>query len=182
MANGEPGWLLLVWRLHTGSSTPRVTIWRRLQRLGVVTLTPGAALLPFRDDLQEQLDWVAQEVEEMGGEAWVLPVTELGEAEERKVREQSCAERQTEYEEIRTDAREFLSRAPQHPGPDDDYARRLKTEKELVALQRRFRRIRTRDYFNTSGRREAAATIDRCLAFRQGISTKLTPVTDEHPV
>jgi hypothetical protein len=182
MANGEPGWLLLVWRLPTGSSTPRVTIWRRLQRLGTVTLTPGAALLPFREDLQEQLDWVAQEVEEMGGAAWVLPVTELAEAEERKVRERSCAERQAEYQEIREDAREFLSRAPEHPEADGDYAQRLRTEKELLALQRRFRKVRTRDYFNAPGGKEAAETVDRCLAFRQGISSKLKPVTDEQPV
>jgi hypothetical protein len=159
-----------------------VTIWRRLQRLGAVTLTPGAALLPFRDDLQEQLDWVAQEVEEMGGAAWVLPVTELAEAEERKVRERSCTERRAEYQEIREDARRFLSRAPEHPESDGPYAQRLRTEKELLALQRRFRKVRTRDYFNAPGRKEAAETIDRCLAFRQGISTKLTPVADEHAI
>ena len=182
MAKTEAGWLVLVWRLPTGSSSPRVAIWRRLQRLGTVTLTPGAALLPFREELQEQLDWVAQEVEEMGGEAWVLPVTELTESEERKVREQSCAERQAEYEEIRLAARRFLSRAPEHPGPDGAYAERLKTEKELLTLQRRFRRVRTRDYFTAPGRQEAAATIDRCLAFRQGISSKLTPFTDENPI
>jgi hypothetical protein len=182
MAKAEPGWVLLLWRLPSGSSTPRVTIWRRLQRLGTVTLTPGAALLPFREDLQEQLDWVAQDIEEMGGEAWVLPVTELAEAEERKVREQSRAERQAEYEEIRNDARHFLSRAPEHPEPDGDYAHRLRTEKELLALQRRFRKARARDYFNAPGRKEAAATVDRCLAFRQGISAKLTPATDDRPV
>ena len=78
--------------------------------------------------------------------------------------------------------REFLTRAPEHPEADGDYAQRLRTEKELLALQRRFRKVRTRDYFNAPGRREAAETIDRCLAFRQGISSKLTPVTGEHAV
>lgn len=176
-----PRWLVLAWRLPTGSSTPRVTIWRSLRRLGAAVLTPGAAILPHREDLQEQLDWLAQEIEDQGGDAWVLPVTELSQVEERKVRDQMRADRQAEYEELRADAQAFLVRAPEHPGPDDDYALRLRTEKELVALQRRFRKIRARDYCDSPGSREAARTIDRCLAFRQGISSKLTLVTDDHP-
>jgi hypothetical protein len=144
-------------------------------------LTPGAAILPHREDLHEQLDWLAQEIEDQGGDAWVLPVVELGEVQERKVRDQMHADRQAEYEELRSDARAFLVRAPEHPGPDDDHGLRLRTEKELVALQRRFRKIRARDYFDAPGRADATRTIDRCLAFRQGISSKLSLVTDERP-
>ncbi len=74
-------WLVLAWRLPSGPSTPRVTIWRSLRRLGAAVLTPGAAILLHREDLHEQLDWLAQEIDDLGGDAWVLPVTELGEVE-----------------------------------------------------------------------------------------------------
>src|SRR5215468_10511077 len=141
MTDAAPQWLVLAWRLPSGPSTPRVTVWRSLRRLGAAVLTPGAAILPYRDDLQEQLDWLAQEIEEQGGDAWVLPVTELSQVEERKVRDEMRADRQQEYDELRRDARAFLVRAPEHPGPDDGYAMRLRTEKELLALQRRFRKI-----------------------------------------
>ena len=179
MASGAPAWVVLTWRLPSGSSTPRVNLWRSLRRLGAAVLTPGAAILPFREDLQEQLDWLAQEVEAQDGDAWVLPVLELREREEQLIREQMQANRQAEYDELRRDARAFLGRAPDHPDVDGDYALRLRTEKELLALQRRFRKVRARDYFNAPGRREASQTIDRCLAFRQGISTKLSPMTDD---
>jgi hypothetical protein len=178
MRSPTPRWLVLTWRLPSGSSTPRVTLWRSLRRLGAAVLTPGAAILPFREDLQEQLDWLAQEVEEQGGVGWVLPVTELREVEERKVTRQMDADRQEEYQELRADALSFLGRGSEHPGPDAAHAARLRTEKELVALQRRFRKIRDRDYFGAPGRAEAARTIDRCLAFRQGISRRLQPMTD----
>ena len=85
--SGTPDWVALAWRLPAGLSTPRVTTWRNLQRLGAARLTPGAAVLPFREDLQEQLDWLAQDIESQGGEAWVLPVTGLSESEEHVVRE-----------------------------------------------------------------------------------------------
>lgn len=179
-ANPSPTWLVLVWRLPTGGSTDRVWMWRTLRRLGAASLTPGAAALPFTEELQEQLDWLAEEVDQHGGDAWVLPVIQLSGDEEKRVRERTNLDRQAEYEALRQDALAFLRRAPDHPAPGDDaeYRVRLRTEKELLTLQRRFHRIRTRDYFEAKGRREAAATIDRCLAFRQGISRKLMPVTD----
>ncbi len=174
----EPRWLVLTWRLPTGSSTPRVTVWRTLRRLGAGVLSPGAAILTYREDLHEQLDWLAQEIEEQEGDAWVLPVTELSEPEEKAVIERMSRELSEEYDALRAEAVSFLHRAAEHPGPDDAYSLRLRTEKELLSLQRRFRKVRGRDYFGADGRKETATTIDRCLAFRQGISARLTPVTD----
>ena len=171
-------WLVLAWRLPSGPSTPRVTVWRSLRKLGAGVLTPGAAILPYREDLHEQLDWLSEEIEDQGGDAWVLPVTELSDAERRRVVEELQRERTQEYEELRNEALGFLARTSEGLVSGDDYSRRLRTENELLALQRRFRKIRVRDFFNAPGRRETASTIDQCLAFRQGISSKLTAVTD----
>ena len=128
-------------------------IWRTVRRLGAGRLTPGAAILPFRDDLQEQLDWLAQEVEEHDGDARVLPVVDLGEGG---------------GEGVRADAGRSAGRvqaapigAPRLPRAGAPASRtgrrllaRLRTEKELLALQRRFREIRARDYLRAHGRWE----------------------------
>ena len=53
-------------------------------------------------------------------------------------------------------------------------------QRELLALQRRFRKVRDRDYFGAPGRAEAASAVDGCLGYRQGISLKLTARTDSH--
>lgn len=175
--SGTPDWVALAWRLPAGLSTPRVTTWRNLRRLGAARLTPGAALLPYREDLQEQLDWLAQEIESLGGEAWVLPVTALSESEERTVRDRMAADRDEEYRALEEDALAFMARR----AAASDATPPLQIDKELLALQRRFRKIRTRDYAAAPGRGRAAQAIDRCLAYRQGISPKLQPVTDaEH--
>ncbi len=173
-------WLVLAWRLPTSeSSANRVSVWRALRNLGAVGLTPGAAVLPFTEDSQEQFDWLAQEIEEHGGDAWVLPVAHLSEAEERKIRDRMRADRQTEYDDLRKEAMDVLKRGA--PNPRAAFANRLQKERELLALQRRFRRIRARDYFRAPGRREAARTIDKCLTLRQGISTRLASKTDARP-
>ncbi len=173
-----PDWVALAWRLPAGSSTPRVTTWRNLRRIGAARLTPGAALLPYREDLHEQLDWLAQEIEHLGGEAWVLPVTGLSESEERIVRARMRADRDEEYRALEEDALAFLSRRAARPVGPDDFAARLQVDKELLALQRRFRKVVARDHVGAPGRAAAAQAIDRCLEFRQGISPKLLPVTD----
>jgi hypothetical protein len=181
MESGKPAWVVIVWRLPVGGSAGRVSMWRALKRLGAAVLTPGAAAVPFREELEEQLDWLAQEVEQQGGDAWVLPVLSLSGLEEQRVRASLNDERNGEYAALTRKAHEFLRRADEHPGPGGAYADRLRTEQELVALQRQFHKIRQRDYLAAPGRREAATTIDRCLAYQQGISRKLQPVTDPHP-
>src|SRR5438309_9850687 len=139
-----PDWVVLAWRLPAGLSTPRVTTWRNLQRLGAARLTPGAAVLPFREDLQEQLDWLAQDIETQGGEAWVLPVIGLSESEERLVRERMATDRDEEYRSLEEDAIAFIARRSALPAAHDAFAARLQVDKEILALQRRFRKVRAR--------------------------------------
>jgi hypothetical protein len=148
----NPAWLVMVWRLPHGSSTPRVTTWRSLKRLGAASLTPGAALLPFSDDNLEQLGWLAQEVEEMGGDAWVLPVNQLSEAEDARVRDQVNRERQAEYAEVTQEAATLLVRAGSPP-----------SNREVGALRRRLDRIRGRDHYGAKGRDEAGRAVDELV-------------------
>lgn len=151
---GEARWLVLAWRLPSGSSTPRVTLWRSLKRLGAATLTPGAALLPHREETVEQLGWLAHEVEEQGGDAWLLPVTDLAEAEESAVRDQVNGEREAEYRELEEAAMRLIARSPDSPP----------SARESQALLDRFNRIRGRDHFGAAGQRKARRAVERCAA------------------
>jgi hypothetical protein len=89
-----------------------------------------------------------------------------------------AADRDAEYRVLEEDALAFIARRAVGPAPDDAFAARLQIDKELLALQRRFRKIRARDYVSAPARAAAAEAVDRCLAFRQGISPKVLPVTD----
>jgi hypothetical protein len=141
-------WLVLTWRLSAASSTPRVATWRSLQRLGAVSLTPGAAVLPFTEHLLEQLEWIAEEIVQRGGEAYVLPVTELREADEEEIRRRMRSERKEEYGRLREAAERLLrGEAAAH------------TEREVAALERGLARTIERDYFESTGRSGAERAI-----------------------
>jgi hypothetical protein len=63
-------WVLLAYRLPREPSGPRVTVWRKLRRLGVVQLVDGLVALPANAETAEAFGWLAGEVVEAGGEAW----------------------------------------------------------------------------------------------------------------
>jgi hypothetical protein len=145
----EVRWLVLTWRLPAASSTPRVATWRSLQRLGAVSLTPGAAIVPFSEHLEEQLDWIAEDIVQRGGDAYVLPVTELPEADEARIRRRMRVESSEEYAEIRR-AAEALARRPLD---------RYQLDREIATLERGLSRAVERDHFESAGRSGAQRAI-----------------------
>ena len=150
----EARWLVLTWRLPSGSSTPRVATWRTLRRLGAVLLTPGAAVVPYSEDLLEQLDFLAQSIDDASGEAWVLPVRQLSEREEAEIRRRQREARASEYEDLAAAAKRVPSRTRARAG-----LARLRRERSLVALERRLRSVTTRDHFHAPGKAAAARVV-----------------------
>ena len=145
----EPKWLVLTWRLPSSLSSPRVATWRSLQRLGAVTLTPGAVIVPYSEHLLEQLEWIAEDITQHDGDAYVLSVTELREADERDIERRMRAARGEEYLQLREAAQELARR----PRGSADYERRL------AAIERGLARAVERDHFGSSHRTGAERAI-----------------------
>lgn len=152
----EARWLVLTWRLPSTSSSPRVATWRSVQRLGAVSLTPGAVIVPYSEHLLEQLEWIAEDIVQRGGDAYVLPVTELPEADEREIERRMRTERGEEYRQLREAAEELARRARARP----DY------ERKLGVLERGLARAVERDHFK-SARRAAAERAIRMARKRE---------------
>lgn len=147
-------WLTLTWRLPSESSTPRVATWRTLRRVGAVLLTPGAAIVPYSEALLEELDWLAQSIEDAGGEAWVLPVQRLSDREEAEIRDRQRRAREDEYDTLVRQARRIPSQSRSREG-----LARVRRERALSALERGLTRVESRDHFHAAGKRDAERTI-----------------------
>src|SRR3990172_2008492 len=65
-------WALLVYRIPSHPTRLRAQIWRKLRRCGAVYLQQSVCLLPATSELTENLPWMAEEMEGMGGEATVF--------------------------------------------------------------------------------------------------------------
>ena len=66
-----PGWLLLTYKLPTEPSRRRVYVWRKLKRLGAIKIFEAVWVLPENFRTREQFQWLAAEIQEMGGESMV---------------------------------------------------------------------------------------------------------------
>jgi ChrB-like protein len=136
-------WVLLAYRLPRQPSTPRSALWRKLRRLGAVQVLDGLAALPLDARNREQLEWLADEVLEAGGEATIW-VGELASArQERELAGRMADGVAEEYVALIADA--AVAR-------EDRTGQRRRT---LGRLRRELRRIKARDYFPPPEREQA---------------------------
>jgi hypothetical protein len=71
-------WLVFSYSLPSkAQSSPRVTLWRRLRRLGAIVPAGGIYVLPARDECLEAFQWLAEEVQQAKGESLVMHVEQF---------------------------------------------------------------------------------------------------------
>src|SRR5215211_4682810 len=78
-------WILLTSRLPREPSRLRLAIWRRLKRLGAVLIHDAVWLLPADAKTREAFEWLAEEIEEQGGTAFVWEAVSLGAAQDSAI-------------------------------------------------------------------------------------------------
>ncbi|EIU4788362.1 chromate resistance protein [Pseudomonas aeruginosa] len=74
MTQTSAPWLTLIVSLPSASATARMRIWRAVKALGCAALRDGAYLLPAQVEQAAQLQVLADEVLQEGGQAWLLQV------------------------------------------------------------------------------------------------------------
>lgn len=145
----RPGqWVLLAYRIPREPSTPRIAVWRKLERLGVARLGDGLVALPADARTREHLDWLAEEITEAGGSAVIWLAQPATVRAERDLAAAMAAGRAAEYTNVIAEARagDHLA-APARTA----LVRRLRGE---------LRRIGRRDYFPPPERDHAHAAVE----------------------
>jgi len=146
-ANGPGNWVLLSYRMPREPSTPRITIWRKLKRLGVAQLGDGLIALPADARTREHLDWIAEEIVESGGTAAVWHAQPATLAQERGLAAAMAAARRDEYRSV----------IEQAAAGSANEAERVRT---IRRLRDELRRIHRRDYFPPAERDTARQAVE----------------------
>src|ERR671917_329892 len=68
----EQEWILLIHQLPPKPTNLRVRTWRKLQKLGAVSIKNSVYVLPYDEKTHEDFQWLKQEIESSGGEAAVF--------------------------------------------------------------------------------------------------------------
>lgn len=140
-------WVLLAYRLPREPSTPRIAVWRKLRRLGAAQLLDGLVALPLDSRNREQLEWLADEIAEAGGEAAIWIGALASRSQERELSTRMSEAAAAEYRDLIVEA--------ERVGAEASGARR-----SLGRLRRELRRIRARDYFPPPERELAERAVE----------------------
>jgi hypothetical protein len=153
---------MLSYRLPREPSTPRITIWRKLKRLGVAQIGDGVVALPADARTREQLEWIAEEITDAGGGATVWLAQPTTAAAEKDLAATMAAARAAEYTDV-------IAEAAAASGTTDHEragtARRLRGE---------LRRISRRDYFPPPERDIARLAVHNLTASDPEPATRVT--------
>lgn len=125
----SPAWVLLVYKIPREPTSSRATIWRKLKRLGALLLHDAVWVLPATPWTREQFQWLAVEIGELEGEAYLWESHLLLSGQADALVQQFQARVDAVYQQIL----EELSRE----------------EADLVALSRRYQQVRAQDYFHS---------------------------------
>src|SRR5215217_6843178 len=101
-------WILLSSRVPRQPTRLRLAIWRRLKRHGAVLIHDAVWVLPADAKTREAFEWLAQEIEEQGGTAWVWEAAGLSPAQDQAAVELFRHEADGRYAQIGASAQAIL--------------------------------------------------------------------------
>jgi hypothetical protein len=157
-------WVVFSYSLPSKAhSSPRVTLWRRLRRLGSISPKGGMHVLPAREECVEAVQWLAQEVQQASGEALVMYVERFEGLTDAHLIELFQQARAQDYAELDVRAAALQKRLGLRPSPEE----RLQGQDALDKLRRRYADIVRVDFFGTP---EGALVVSRLASISQALA------------
>lgn len=123
-------WVLLVYKIPRDPTSSRAMIWRKLKRLGALLLHDAVWVLPATPWTCEQFQWLAVEIGELEGEAYLWKSHLLLNGQSDALAQQFQARVDAVYQEILNEME--------------------REDADLVALSRKYQQVRAQDYFHSA--------------------------------
>jgi hypothetical protein len=143
-------WLLLIPQLPASPPYLRVKVWRRLQRLGAISLKNSVYCLPASEQSLEDFQWLLREIEQGGGEGAICEAHLIDGLDDKEIQQLFGAARDTDYEEISAQLRPIRASLRRKRKPVTEEDAELKSK--ITKLRRRFGEVGAIDFFGAKGR------------------------------
>jgi len=169
------GWLLLIHQIPPKPNYFRAKVGRRLQRVGAVAIKNSVYALPQSEQTQEDLQWIAREITQEGGEATLCKASFIEGLRDAQIESFFQTARDADYAAVGEEARDLASELPKKLAPDDE--RRPDWEAALARFKKRLGEIAVIDFFGAPARlaaQSAVASLEKRLE-RQATSESDTP-------
>jgi hypothetical protein len=172
-------WVLLIHQLPPKPTNLRVSIWRKLQKLGAVSIKNSVYVLPFNDKTHEDFQWLKQEIEVLGGEAAVFRADAVEGATDNEIISLFQKQRNEEYVQVTAELDGLTGAIREQKRGGHLSAGRINTcETEIEKLHKELERILAVDFFDAPNRSTATAAYERCRNLFQSSQRRNQAVTE----
>jgi hypothetical protein len=159
----EQEWMLLIHLLPPKPTSLRVRTWRKLQKLGAISIKNSVYVLPFDEQTHEDFQWLKQEIEAAGGEATVFRAGAVEGATDAELISAFRKARDEEYARLAAELDGLTGAVGEQQRGGHLSAGRLGGhEAELDKLHAELERVISTDFFAARGRAAATAAYERC--------------------
>ncbi len=172
----EPRWLLLLHQIPRKPDYLRVKVWRRLQKLGAVSIKNAVYALPRSEERNEDLQWVIREIVAGGGEATLVEANLVQGLRDDEVEALFNRARDADYEELSKQIRVVSKLFPKRGKLKDETRRKILTEVERI--ERWLEEIVAIDFFHASGRETSSSLLEE---LREKLSDEPVVAADAKP-
>jgi hypothetical protein len=146
-------WLLLLFQLPTRPTAARVRTWRRLQRLGAVSVKNSGYALPSSAAAREDFEWLRADIVAAGGEAMLFGAAAADPATDDDLRTAFRTARNADFAELRKAAARLGRARDRHRVPT----------REVRALADRLEHLDAIDFFAAASGPAARAAVRALL-------------------
>lgn len=148
MKDGQ--WLMISYTLPREPSRVRVSIWRKLKKIGAVNIQQSLWILPLSEENESVFRGIEKEVEKSGGEA-VLFYSSAGDENEKAIIDKFNEARNEEYGELLEQCGDFFKEIEKETERKNfTFAEIEENEEELGKLKNWYHKIEARDAFQAN--------------------------------
>ena len=156
MSNPANAWTLLIYKIPSHPTRLRLLIWRKLQAMGAVYVQNAAWVLPARPNLDENMQYIAAQIQDMGGSCYLFSAAAMLPSSDERLKEEFRAEADSQVEAM-------LDRLDQASAALDSAASPHALEQAEAELKRErnaYLRARRLAYFGSSKEADVDMRLD----------------------
>lgn len=171
-------WIVINYTLPREPSRVRVSVWRKLKKVGAVNIQQSMWILPQTDENYILLNDIRNEISQKNGEAFVMK-SSVDEDGKKIIIERFNTARDEEYKELLEQCGDFFEEIEKETARGNfTFAEIEENEEELEKLKEWYGKIAARDFFEASLREKSKMMLSKCADVLEGFCNKVYKLND----
>lgn len=172
-------WVVINYTLPREPSRIRVSIWRKLKKIGAVNIQQSMWILPQTDKNYNILNEIKEDVLQNTGEAFVMK-SSVDEDSKKIIIERFNAARDEEYNELLEKCDDFFMEIDKEIARKNfTFAETEENEEELRKLKEWYKKIEARDFFEAPLREKSKTMLTKCADILEEFCDKVYDFNDK---